>query len=208
MTYVLEHQLRVNVDRYVGVEAKNFFVAATKNELKRLIARGEASRYYTRYVNGRENALEESVVLPGPIRYDFQWMGKMAVYAISFLKARWRVLGPGRGGHFYDSYFVMANGVEIKVEDSDKYTEITIVNDKPYARKAQVGAKGFSLSKNMFLDCARAIQNEFGSERVKARLKFVPLDGGYVLRKRRKTNASGRSEGVDMRYPAVVIALK
>lgn len=197
--------LVISVRNVTSARTKDILVAAAKEGLRETIQTGEGSPNFTRYVNGHKDAVEETVVLPGPIVYHFNWLEDAAKYALAFLKARWNVRGPGREGHFVDSYFVMGDGREIKPEDASKYNEIRIINDKPYARKAQIGFKGFYLSRGLYDDCQRALVKEFGSNTIKARVQFMTLEGGYVLRRRKKKARDRRAAGEQMRYPCVVI---
>lgn len=205
----LQRKLTIATAGLSEPEIKQKLVRFAMSTLGEMIEAGSGSPDYTRYVNGRAGAPESSVKLPGPILYEFHWLEDVAVYALAFLKARWTAIGPGRGGHFRDAYFVMGGGKEIPVEDASKYDEITIVNDKPYARKAQIGYKGFLVPRGLFEDCRQAIMRKFGKRLLKVELKFINLAGGYILKGgRKRTDRKGRSRGQEMRYPAVVVSTR
>src|SRR4051794_12782640 len=59
-----------------------------RSELAGAIQRGEASRIYAKFVNGRAGAPEESVIPPGPILYVFSQWGPVLEYALKYLEGR------------------------------------------------------------------------------------------------------------------------
>lgn len=200
--------LVITVKNVTRERAKDILVHEAKEGVKETIRIGEGSPNYTRYVNGHKDAPEETVVLPGPIVYHFNWLEDAAKYALAFLRSRWNVRGPGREGHFVDSYFLMGDGREISLSDASKFDEIRVINDKPYARKAQIGFKGFYLSRGLYDDCQRALMKEFGSNTLRARVQFMTLEGGYVLKRPKRNRQDRRTAGEQMRYPCVVITRK
>jgi len=205
----LKRQIDVIMGELTGPAARGRLATVAKESLREVIRTGEGNERYDRFVNGREGVSEEQVHLPGPILYRFNWLNEVAEFAIGFLKGRWSVTGPGRGGHFKDKYFIMSGGKEIPIEDANKYNSMVITNDMPYARKAQIGAKGFMVPRGMYHDCAKALKRHFGAKLLGTKVIFVTLNGGYVLRKgQKKTNQTGRSSGEVMRYPALRIWVK
>jgi hypothetical protein len=194
--------------KMTGGEARMALAQAARDGVAAMIHDGTGSPNFQKFINGRPGLNEEDVILPGPILYKFNWLDDVVEYALSFLRARWSVSGPGRGGHFKDSYFILAGGKEIRPEEAPKYEQIIITNDKPYSRKAHIGAKGFLLPRGLFEDCSRAIKREFGVQLLNVKVTFVTLAGGYILRKgKKRTKANGRSGGAEMRYPAVQITV-
>lgn len=204
----IHRSLTLSMGKMTGPEAQKYLAQAARDGVAALIREGIGSPNFTKFINGRKGLNEEAVILPGPIVYKFNWLDDVAYYAMAFLRGRWQAVGPGKGGHFKDSYFVLAEGREIRPEDASKYERITIVNDQPYARKAHIGAKGFLVPRGLFEDCRQAIRNKFGRSLFEVKVVFVTLAGGYILRKRRKkVNQRGRSTGEEMRYPAVQITV-
>jgi hypothetical protein len=209
-----------------AIKAK--LVSVAKSSLAEALQSGEGSPDFVRIVNGVVGEDEDKVVLPGPIVYQFNWISDVAVYAVAFLKARWKVIGPPKGGHYQTSFFVLADGHEITLADVEKYSEIAIINEQPYARKVQVGSKGFSVPKGLFENCRQSIFRKFGSGLFNVEVKYVTLSGGYVLKgragkKKAKQNLqssafrAGRgtlaarkdtAAGQPLRYPALVISEK
>lgn len=191
-------------------EARAEFLKRTRKKLGQLQKTGQASTAYNRYVDGVEDAPEESVRVPGAIEYHFHWMSSILSFAIGYMRRRWPVLGPGRGGHWRDAWLIMSRGVEIKLEDADKYDSVQLTNTKPYSRKAQIGYKGFSMSKDMFTDCEVALKNEFGARNYIFRVQFYELAGGYIVKhskKAKKMQARGLA-GEPMRYPSLLMERK
>lgn len=190
-------------------EMRKDFALFARQTLAKTISTGEGSPNYDKFVNGRKGAEEETVKLPGVILYKFNWLEHVAVFAVAFLKSRWPAVGPGRGGHYRDSYFILGGGKEILAKDAGQYEQIIVCNDKPYSRKAHTGSKGFAMPRGLFEDCRQAIMRQFGRGLMTVELKFITLAGGYVLRGRKKrVNATGRSVGEEMRYPAVQITVR
>src|SRR4029077_11865701 len=77
-----------------------------KAQLAEVIASGEGSPVYDRYVNGVLGAPESAVVPPGPILYDFIWWQEIIAYALQHLVER----SPERSGRYKRSWFVMVDG--------------------------------------------------------------------------------------------------
>ena len=170
--------------------------AVARRALAEAIRSGEAPSTYERVVNGRVGAPEDSVVPPGPIVYRFNWLGPVAVYALEFLRAR----SPVRAGRYRESHFVMANGRKTAPESIPPGAELIVTNDRPYARKIQVGAMKMSVPPGIYEDARQAVQRRFGRI-VRVDLRFVSLAGAYRLRR-------GRKRGQPITYPALVVNAK
>jgi hypothetical protein len=183
-------------------------VKTAKAGLAEVIASGEGAPRYTRIVNGTMGGSEESVVLPGPIIYRFSWLEDVAIYALAFLRERWNVQGPSKGGHYRDRHFLMVNGHPARPEDIPADAEIVITNEQPYARKVQIGAKGFLLPKGIYENCRQALYRQFGRDLLNIEVRFIPLQGGYVLRRYPKGRRGKSLASQDMTYPALVISMK
>lgn len=218
--------------RLEPVAMRRELAAFARVELERAIESGAASPSYRRYVNGREGVSEDEVTLPGPILYVFAPLKEAVEFALKVLKGRWSVRGPGRDGHYADSWIVLVNG-----RRWDGHSEIppsaeaVIVNTQPYARKVHVGAKGFSVPKGIVEHGRQAVLKQWRLT-LDAQVRFIELSGGYVLKGqggdaaawagwagRASRNAgsrrsvAGRSKGrrdsiagTPMKYPALVIA--
>lgn len=205
-------QRTVNVvDAALSPEALGRKLALTaKAELSKAITSGDASDSYTRIVNGVAGVVEESVTVPGYIRYSFNYLEEIAFYVLAFLRARYSKTGPARGGHYRDSHFVMVNGqVWDNVTPVPPTAEMIVTNDQPYARKVHIGAKGFELSRGIYDDARKSAQRRY--KEYDMNVTFVSLNGAYLLRtpasrKAKRQAALGRGfERSELRYPALVI---
>lgn len=196
----VQKRLELILKGYTEEEARQRLAAFAKTSVQEMISTGEGSPSYIRTVNGRFGVREEQVELPGPIVYQFNWLTDIAKYCISFLQARWPVIGPGRNGHYRDSYFVLGSRGQITPDEAATEYTIWVTNDQPYSRKAQVGSKGFLVPKGMYEDCSAAAKRRFrGLARIE--VSFIQLEGGYVLKDpRRKKEAM-------MTYPAIEISM-
>lgn len=135
-----------------------------KSELAAAIERGEASPVFTRYVNGVEGAIEDSVDVlsgrtPGPILYVFSWWKPIIQFALADLIQR----SPKRSGRFAQSFIVIVRDKLVTdfngIIASD---EVIITNAQPYARKVQVGAMTMSVPPQIFDAARAAVVKEFG----------------------------------------------
>lgn len=195
----LERQLRVTGQGLSKREIGALMARVAKSALQEAINAGEASPQYTRVVNGRVGASEESVEPPGPIVYLFNTLNEAAVYALAFVEAR----SPVRSGRFKRAWFVMVNGnpwnVGAKPIPDD--AEVIVTNDVPYARRIEVGHMKLSVPPGIVESARQAVQRKFGDS-VKAQRRFIELSGGYRVKGR------GARAGGPMRYPALVMNTK
>lgn len=165
--------------------------------LREAQAEGAASEQYLRTVNGRRNAPEASVRAPGPIVYTFDHVRDAAIYALEFL----RVTAPKRTGRFSRSFIVIADGREVPPARIPMGARVLIVNTQPYARKIQVGAKGFESRRGFFDVARRRTQAQFRGL-VKVRTIFVRLSDGYRLKRSAGRRRDSRA-GSEINYPAL-----
>lgn len=195
-----------------------------KKALGEAIASGEASPDFIRFVNGRRDVPEEAVQLPGPIVYVFSWLPEAAAFAVAFLESRYPVIGPEKGGHYRDRHIVLVNGRAWKGGPIAADAEVIVVNTQPYARKVQVGARGFMLSRGLYEDARQALIRKFRGL-IDVELRFIRLSNGYVLKgherlrpakSNRKSSAfraghatlarrKDTAAGQPMTYPALVL---
>lgn len=117
-----------------AVAAREFATFA-RSERDALIASGAASANYETYVNNREGAPEESVVMPGPIVYVFSnW--KVAIEAALEML---RQFSESRG-KYADSFIVTVNGNRVADFSAIPANgEVVILNAQPFTRKMEVG---------------------------------------------------------------------
>lgn len=197
-----ERELKIAGAGLEPVALQRLLVQTAKKALAEAQASGEAPEEYVRIVNGRVGAPEESVELPGPIIYQFQYLRQVAEYALAFAKERSPVLS----GEFKRSWFAMVNGrhttnfTNIPVD-----AELIITNDRPWARKVEVGAMKMRVPPGVVEDTRQAVMRRFGNI-VTAQKRFISLSGAYVLR--REGQRRDRTSGKQLMYPALVVNLR
>lgn len=177
--------------------------AMAREALEDAQAAGEAPDLYVRSVNGRRGVPEQSVTMPGPIVYTFDWGPRAAAVALGQLQQRAPVLT----GAYRSGFFVLVNGLQAEPEGAPFGASIAVTNDKPYSRKVQVGSKGFSDTRGMWDAAAAATQRLFPGV-VRCRVVFIRLEGGYSLRRAdrsRRRSRGLRSAGAELSYPAIRI---
>lgn len=187
--------------------------ALAKSELARVIASGEASISYERFVNGRQGAPEEAVEVPGPIVYVFSWWGPILTFAMEYLRKR----SPRHSGRYVDSWFVMVNGGVVGDFSAVPVgAEVIITNRQPYHRKIDVGHMKMSVPPGVVEDARQVIRRRFGAV-VTVERNMILLQGGYVLKghfskgvrpSARKRLQRDTEAGQPMTYPALVMTMK
>jgi hypothetical protein len=199
-----------------------------REELERVIQRGEGSPSYRRYVNRIEGAPETAVRAPGPILYEFVWWKPVILFALAELQKR----SPRKSGRFASSFIVISGGRMLTdFDDIPADAEIIVTNFQPYIRKVEAGLLGVS-RRRVFDGTKRMINSRYG-EIVIAETRFlniatgvhpsIPyiLKGGSPLRSASRSSRSsafraGRSflaprkdtaAGQALTYPSVVLNL-
>ncbi|WP_312222570.1 hypothetical protein [Rhizobium rhizoryzae] len=180
-----------------------------RTELAKAIASGAGSENYTRFVNGRQGAAEESVVAPGPILYVFSNWPLIISAALEALISA----SPRKTGAFARSFIVIVGGK--LVSDYSQIlpnAEVIITNAQPYVRKVQVGSGGpkASLAPKPFDKARRAVSSRFGSGVISAQIRFLDIPSGihpqipYMLKRagRRRRRAAG---GNALTYPSLIL---
>lgn len=200
-------------------------------ELARVIASGEGTPLYDRFVNGRHGAAEETVVAPGPIVYVFNWWKVIIVAALEELKAA----SPRKTGRYQDSFVVLVNGKPVtSFDDIPSQAEVIITNVRPYTRKIFTGSMPKMTVPARNFDKARnRLYRRLTRQMLNAQVKFLSLPGGihplvpYILKVGQKQVAAAqnnrssafragrrflagrpdRSAGAALTYPSLVMNL-
>lgn len=187
--------------------------AFAKAELARLIASGEGTASYDRFVNGNAGAPEESVIPPGPILYVFRRWRQVIEFALADLEKR----SPVKSGDYKFAHIPMLGGVPItNLDDVPADAEVQITNVMPYARKIEVGHMHMSVPPGVYEASRQAVQRQFGNI-VDVSMRMVQLANGYVLKghfhqgvgrfartKLRRDTAAGQP----VTYPALVMKMR
>ena len=173
-------------------------LARTAHEaLAEVIGSGEASERYERFVNGKPDVPEEAVVPPGPIIYAFDYQAEIAQFALDWARANSPVLS----GAYRDAWFILADGSPADPKDVQIGQTLLVTNDKPYARKIEVGAMKVSVPPLIVERMRQAVRSAYPF--IAAEVRFIALEGGYVLK--RSGGRRGRRKGDAVLYPALEI---
>ena len=199
-----------------GIAPENIgkeLAAFARSELANAIQEGEGPERYERYVNGRLGAQEETVVPPGPILYVFHWWREIVEFALQTAVER----SPEKSGDYKKSWFIMTPGGVVKsFDDIPINSTVVLTNNRPYARKIDVGHMRMTVPPGIVEDVRRAVMARFGNF-VIAKRTMIPLPGGYVLKGhfRRGYRPFARTKlrpdtmaGAQMTYPALVLSMK
>lgn len=186
------------------VVAQRELAAFARRERDALISSGQASPSYETYVNERQGAAEETVIMPGPITYIFSNWKLVIETALAELQKR----APRRGGKYAASFLVTVGGrVVTDYMSIAPDATVIIINAQPYTRKMEVGAnktgaRHFELSKS-------AINRRFGRA-FSATFTFMNAASGidprvpYIL-KRPNGRRKDSQAGMPITYPAIEI---
>ncbi len=147
--------------------------------------------FWEAYANHPGNARLESVVLPGPIVYNYRYLSDLIRFALDELIRQ----SPHQSGKYKRSHTVYVNDqpvgstIPIDIKPGD---QIYIANPVPYARRleigrAQHGARPFLISvPNRIYERVTQMTKAQGKGRAKVRLGYVDL-GVWTLRKNQRT---------------------
>lgn len=199
-----------------GIAPENIakeMAAFARSELSKAIQEGIGSERYDKYVNGRLDAEEETVVPPGPILYVFRWWQEIIELALQAAVDR----SPEKSGDYKKSWFIMTPGGVVANFDSISINSTVILtNNRPYSRKIDVGHMRMSVPPGIIEDVRKMVMSRFGNF-VTAKRTMITLPGGYILKGRfrrgyrpfaRTKLRSDTAAGAQMTYPALVMTMK
>jgi hypothetical protein len=180
---------------------KRDFVAFAKQSLADVIASGEASTIYDRYVNGRPNLPEEAVELPGLIVYEFVNWPLVINAVLAELESR----SPRKSGRFASSFIVIVGEkVVTDFKSIPNGAEVRITNAQPYVRKIEAGV--LTPPRNYVFDgTKRAMASRFGGS-FSFVTRWLNIASGvdpripYILK-----GSQGRKGRQSVTYPAILI---
>lgn len=173
-----ERDLRLATAGLQPAEINKKLAAFARSELAAVIASGEGSKNYDRFVNGREGAPEESVQTPGPILYTFNWWVDIINAAFEELERR----SPRKSGRYAGSFIAISNGrVITDYAGLPGSAEVIITNFQPYVRKIE------ARDKKVFAGAKLALSRRFGNS-YRVEIRFVSISAGvhpsipYILK--------------------------
>lgn len=201
-----EKDLRLATKGLQPAEINKALAVFAKTELRKVIASGQASSQYDRYVNGVKGAPEESVRAPGPILYEFINWPLVIRAAVEELRRR----APVRSGRYAAGFMVLANGVVAR--DYSKIpaeATVSIFNVRPYTRRLETG-KNRARGKRHFESSKQAMARRF-REGFSFQVRFLKIPSGIhpdvPYRLKGGQGRKGRLAGDTISYPALIINL-
>jgi hypothetical protein len=181
-----------------GMEASDIsaqLARMARSELSGVISRGEGSKFYETFVNGRAGAQEETVTAPGPIVYRFSWWEEVIPAALEALIKR----SPVRSGKYASSFVVISRG-RVVMGRKQGFSrsmlsggglistfgnlgagdEVIITNVQPYTRKIQLGSMEMSVPPRLFDKARSELIRLYGgrSGPFRFEIKFLVLPTG------------------------------
>jgi len=183
---------RVSVDWVQGADrqAKELLLKTAREGHARILAESLARSGFepewVAYANSPGNDNIESVVLPGPIVYQYRYRREIYLETLKLLYK----MSPVDSGRYRDSHTLFVNGVPaqtgIKANPTD---EVWIANPQPYARRLEVGkttsGRDFlvSVPNRIYERAAKQIQQRYrGAATVE--FGYISIPGAYVIKGR------------------------
>ena len=209
-----DRELRLATQEFEPEVIRLALASFAKQSVAELIASGQASPNYNRFVNDRPGVPEEMVELPGPIVYEFALWPAVIAFALDELRAR----SPVKSGRFRDSFIVLAN--EKLVTDYDSVpvdAEVIITNFQPYIRKIEAGVIGKGKRYQVFDAAKRALAREFNSGSGRNAVGAFTFETSWLnfassvhqgmpyILKGSQGRRKDRQAGMPISYPSIVI---
>lgn len=189
-----------------SAELRSFAGALARTRIQQLISQGSASPNYVRYVDGREDAPEESVKIPGNIIYVFARIAEAAEFGLSFVRNY--SIASKKTGAYASAWMLFVEGQQWSgpVEKLPRNTQqVIIVNPAPYARRLEQSSGRFDARYQVTEYARRAIAKQYPGLAV-AR-KFVTLSRVSSVRWPVPYEREHEPRG-PINYPAVVISVR
>jgi len=151
--------------------------------------------YWEAYANHPGNSRLESVVLPGPIVYNYRYLADLIKFALDELRRQ----SPSQSGKYKRSHTVYVNDSPVgdsipkSIQPGDR---IYIANPVPYARRLEIGrtksGRSFLIQvPNRIYERVTQMTKAQGKGRVKVAMRYVDL-GSHALAKNQKTGIMTR----------------
>jgi hypothetical protein len=174
-------------------------VAVAKRKHNEVMNTDPRPARFTRTVDGRKGAVEETVKPDGIIVYDYPRMHEIVMVAMNTLFE----LSPVLSGEYRTAHTIYVNGNPVSnLQDWDGTSEVVILNHVPYARKIELGKMRMRVpGTDHVYEQAEYLLNQRYSNVARIRFSFRGIAGGYIA----KGKAHGQS---DNRWPALVISAR
>lgn len=189
----MERNFAIAVQKTIA-ETKKVLVRTAKREHAIIMRTSPQPVTFTRFVDGRKGAPEETVNPFGVIVYQYPRLDVVVEFALETL----RRLSPVRSGLYRSSHTLYLNGTP--VSNLSRYRsgdQIIIGNPLPYARKIEVGSMKMRVPGQIYERAVRAVNRRYGNV-AKAVFNFRGFISGSVV--------SGRAGNKSaLRYPVMQI---
>lgn len=191
-----------------GVQQFSVAVQSTREATQQLLAQTAKRRHaqvmntdprptkFTRTVDGKKGAVEETVKPDGIIVYDYPRMHEIVMVAMNTLFD----LSPVLSGEYRNAHTIYVGGNPVtNLQEWDGESEIVIANHVPYSRKIELGKMQMRVpgTDHVYEQAEYILQQRYGNV-ARIFFTFQGLAGGYIT-KGKPANQS------DNRWPALII---
>lgn len=177
-------------------DTQKALVSLAKREHARVMATDPRPTRFTRYVDGRQGAAEETVKPDGIIRYVYPRLDEVVQFAMETLFD----LSPVLSGKYRMSHTIFVEGRAVGDLKDYRGGEVAISNFVPYARKIELGIMNMRVegSSKVYFQAAERVRKRFGNSAT-VHFTYRPIMGGTFVEARGK-------RGTELRYPTLIIA--
>jgi len=204
---LIRRTVTIDWPKKVETDGKALLIDTAHNGHKQILADDAAKGLYPTweaYANHPGNSNLESVVLPGPIVYNYRYLVDLIEFALDELRRQ----SPVSSGNYKRSHTVYVNDQPVgdtipkTISASD---QIYIANPVPYARRLEVGKRRngapfvIQVPNHIYERVAQMVEAE-GKGRAKIRMGYVDLGVGTLRRSNRRHR---RNVGDAIKSPAI-----
>jgi hypothetical protein len=207
MSRAFEQVIALQLERFGPEAARLKHIEIARAGLAAFMARQTAKPDVQIIVDGRPAASEDVVRPFGVISYRFIRIRPACLFALAEAQRMSPVGHDPGAGKFKASWFFLVDDQETAGEAiPNNARQVYLTNDQPYARKINVGSKGFEryAPPGICERVAALVRQRYGAT-VDAKIEFLTLGGGYRLK---RPIRRGRQVQHDLTYPAVKITPK
>ncbi len=141
-------------------ETQKLLVKVAKREHAKVMATAPRPISFSRFVDGRKGATEETVKANGTILYTYPRLDLVAQFAMETLVR----LSPVLSGQYRNSHTLFLNGAAVSnLKNFKSGDEVTISNFVPYSRKIEIGKMNMRVPGNVYERAKRIVQARYGN---------------------------------------------
>lgn len=182
---------------------KELLVRTAKAEHAAIMRKQPVPQGFTRIVDGRVGAAEESVRADGVIVYQYRRLDEIVQFAMETLFD----LSPVLSGEYRRSHVILIDGIaQPDLKSWSQGSEISISNPLPYSRKIEVGKMTMRVpgTSKVYQQAQRIVAGRFGNV-VTVRFTYRSMLGNVERQIRAATAKAREQERASLRFPALVI---